>query len=359
VQLTLTPPAATSATIRAAISNGADVAVFYDLTNPPDDYNAPVMATGTTDSSGHITMTLNTSMITDLGDDGDGNQDAFNADVIATWGTGLGMGVAQEQVMTLGTINQLQLSPDPASVVTTNPTQQPGETKHHEDTAYSYVPVLAENSGSGMKVQLQMTYTTSTDIQTKVQGAVSFDGTAPFSAAAFVEEEKGREYTTPFYGSDSYHRWVWASYRFWKWHYKICNQHACANDGHRWVPHDWTGDLTDDNPNPSCNGCAKVGHKEYNVPPYTTNVNYTVLIDPVHQKSAERHQNIINSQGFELDFAGFVGVKAKATYGSITWVKWTALSSGCSSPQSRLLWGNGYTVPQAPIVQANCFIRPS
>jgi len=56
---------------------------------------------------------------------------------------------------------------------------------------------------------------------------------------------------------------------------------------------------------------------------------------------------------------GFVSLSAKATYGDITSVTWHAASSGCSSPNSRLLWGDGYTVPNAPIVQANCFVRPS
>jgi hypothetical protein len=77
------------------------------------------------------------------------------------------------------------------------------------------------------------------------------------------------------------------------------------------------------------------------------------------QTSATRGQSIIHSYGESVDFAGFVSLSAKATYGDITSVTWHAASSGCSSPNSRLLWGNGYTVPNAPIVQANCFVRPS
>jgi hypothetical protein len=71
-------------------------------------------------------------------------------------------------------------------------------------------------------------------------------------------------------------------------------------------------------------------------------------------RDLERH-----SYGESVDFAGFVSLSAKATYGDITSVTWHAASSGCSSPNSRLPWGNGYTVPNAPIVQANCFVRPS
>jgi hypothetical protein len=77
------------------------------------------------------------------------------------------------------------------------------------------------------------------------------------------------------------------------------------------------------------------------------------------QKSATRGQSIIHSYCESVDFAGFVSLSAKATYGDITSVTWHAASSGCSSPTSRLLWRDGYTVPNAPIVQANCFVRPS
>src|SRR6266487_3185039 len=223
------------------------------------------MGTGTTNSAGFATISLDTSMVADTADVGDGNGGAFNADIVEAWGLGIGMGAEQNTILTLGSTTSIAMQPDPNEYVTDNPSGVPSSTRSHEATGYSYVPVLAEN----------------------------------------------------------------------------CGMHQCYTTRHRWVPHDWTGDLTDDNPNAPCNGCSgKVGQKDYTVPPYTTNYNYTVLLDPAHTASATRQSNINNAYGFELNFAGLLSVKAKATYGNITYVKWTALSTGCSAPNSRLLWGN-------------------
>jgi hypothetical protein len=191
------------------------------------------------------------------------------------------------------------------------------------------------------------------------QVAWSFDGTAPFSVGSFLEETNGRTYSKPYNVSNSYHRYVWANYGFWKWRVQTCGIRGCLRLKHKWIIHDWTGDLTDNNPNPSCNGCTTtVGKVDYDVPPYTTNYNYTVPLT-INSPSATRQSSITYAYGFFADFAGFVTIHSKATYGNITSVTWNRLSTGCSSPNERLLWGNGYSVPSAPIVQANCFQRPS
>src|SRR6266487_5011239 len=299
------------------------------------------MGTGTTNSAGFATISLDTSMVADTADVGDGNGGAFNADIVEAWGLGIGMGAEQNTILTLGSTTSIAMQPDPNEYVTDNPSGVPSSTRSHEATGYSYVPVLAENSGNGIKAHFEMTHTSSATRQTSVQAAFSFDGSAPFSVGSYYEESNGRTYSKPYDVSGSYHRFVWANYRFWKWRIKTCGMHQCYTTRHRWVPHDWTGDLTDDNPNAPCNGCSgKVGQKDYTVPPYTTNYNYTVLLDPAHTASATRQSNINNAYGFELNFAGLLSVKAKATYGNITYVKWTALSTGCSAPNSRLLWGN-------------------
>jgi len=38
---------------------------------------------------------------------------------------------------------------------------------------------------------------------------------------------------------------------------------------------------------------------------------------------------------------------------------WSYVYPASLCGQDRLVWGNGYIVPDAPIVQANCFYRPS
>lgn len=127
---------------------------------------------------------------------------------------------------------------------------------------------------------------------------------------------------------------------------------------YQWIPAGWTGDINDNNPNPKCSGCAPVGVVNYHVPAYTTNYNYTTVLTP-SSPQVERDTSRLASYGFNLDFAGFVSVNAQATYGNITSMVWNYKSTGCSAPNSRILWGNGYPPSQAPIEQANCFVRPA
>jgi hypothetical protein len=345
--------------MQAADFSNAEVDVFYDEANPPDSYSAPLMGTGTTDAYGNVTITLNTSMVTDPADLGDGNNNAFNATVAVIWSTGTGTGAEQDMILTEGSTTPITMTPDSSETVTSNTSRQASNIKRHVGTASNHVPVLALNSASGMNTDFTMTHNTSADRQTSVQVAWSYDGTAPFKVGAFFEEQKARTYSTTFSKSQSYHKFIWANYNSWKWYTQACGIRGCLRAKYKWELHDWTGDLTADNPDAACNGCAKIGVEDYNVPPYTTVYDDTVLLSPSGQKSATRGTSIIHHYGESLDFAGFVQLSAKATYGNITSVTWHAASSGCSSPQSRLLWGNGYTVPNAPIVQANCFVRPS
>jgi hypothetical protein len=343
-----------------AVLNGAEVDVFYEPANPPESYDAPLMGTGTTDASGNVLVTLNTSMVTDAGDVGDGNGGAFNADILAIWGTGVGGAAETNAVLEVGSTTHVQMSPDPNETVTPNLSGTPSAVRRHVGSGHSYVPVVAENSGGGIHTDFLMTHTTSTDRQTRVQAAISVDGTAPFTVGSFWEEQTGRNYSIHWKVDQGYHKFVWANYGFWKWNYQTCGIRGCVNAKYRWLPHDWTGDLTDDNTDPPCNGCkGKVGKVDYNVPPMTTKRDNTVVLD-THTSPIERDTSITKTYGFSLDFAGFVSVDSKATYGNITSVTWTYLSAGCSSSgYQRLLWGNGYTVTDAPIVQASCAIRPS
>jgi len=356
-------PKTSSGLEAAADFSNAEVDVFYQEANPPDSYSAPLMGTGTTDANGNVTITLDTSMVTDPADLGDGNNNAFNATVAAIWSTGIGTGAERDMILTEGSTTPITMTPDPSETVTSNTSFQASNINHHVDSASNHVPVLALNSAGGMNTDFNMTHNTSADRQSQVQVAWSYSGTAPFSVGAFFEEQKARTYSTTYSKGESYggpfHDYVWANYNSWKWSTQTCGIRGCTRVRYKWELHDWTGDLTNDNPDPSCNGCGKIGVVGYNVPAYTTHSDDTVLLSPTGQKSATRGSSIIYSYGESVDFAGFVSLSAKATYGNITSVTWHAASSGCSSPQSRLLWGNGYTVPNAPIVQSNCFIRPT
>ena len=360
IRVHVNPPKPKPGTKAAATDySNAEVDVFYDEANPPDSYSAQLMGTGTTDIYGNVTITLNTSMVTDLADLGDGNNNAFNVTVAAIWGTGIGTGAEQDKILTEGTTTPITMTPDSSETVTSNTSGQASNIKHHVASASNHAPVLAFNVANGMNANFHMTHNSSTDRQTQVQVAWSYDGTAPFSVGAFFEEQKARQYSTTYSESQGYHKYVWANYNSWKWFTQTCGIRGCSRAKYKWELHDWTGDLTADNPDPACNGYSKIGVKNYNVTAFTTHHDDTVLLSPSGQTSATRGSSIIFNYGESLDFAGFVSLSAKATYGDITSVMWNATSSGCSSPNSRLLWGNGYTVPNAPIVQANCFVRPT
>jgi hypothetical protein len=67
----------------------------------------------------------------------------------------------------------------------------------------------------------------------------------------------------------------------------------------------------------------------------------------------ERSTGQYQSYGFDLDFAGFVDVDSKTTYGSITDVNYKLNSSTtCGHPE--ILWGKAADVTGTDIVQANC-----
>jgi hypothetical protein len=54
------------------------------------------------------------------------------------------------------------------------------------------------------------------------------------------------------------------------------------------------------------------------------------------------------------DLAGFLNVQDWATYGSITSQNWWYQSSGCGSPDERILWGNSVDTTVARVIQADC-----
>ena len=344
----------------------AEVDVFYQPPNPPDTYNSPLMATGTTNSSGSLTLPLDTSMVSDLGDIGDGNQNAFNAEIIV-FGTS-GEYADLDTILTLSsttsTTTSVSLSQDPSvsaplfNIPACSPVPCVQDVK--EATAFNYAPVLAENSGAGMKVHLEYTHTTSLFRQTSANVVVSPTGTAPWSAGGTLTEQADRSTSKPWNANGSYHYYAWVNYRWYKWKHISCGIHRCSTVNHKWKLNWWTGDITDNNPNPACNGCRNsVGQVPYKVPAYTTNRNYTVPLDAVHSPSLTRESVISHSYGFQADFAGFVSINDTATYGHITSVTWSYVAPQSLCGQDRLLWGNGNIVSQIPIVQANCFTRPS
>ena len=292
-------------------------------------------------------------MVSDPADIGDGSQNAFNVEIAVFYPDG--SGAETDAILTLGATTAVSLSPN--DTWTPNPTGVPSLTNTYLAKASNYVPVLAENSGPGMNAHFTYTHMTGTDRQTSAQVAVSPTGSSPWSAGSFIEEQSARTFSKPFNVSGSYHKYVWASYEWKKYKTQVCGIRGCLHVHYKWKIDSWNGELTDNNTDPACNGCANVGTVPYKVPTFTTNRSDTVPLT-TNSPSATRASDIQYTYGFMLDFGGFVSVKASATYGNITSVTWNYVSPASLCGQDRLLWGNGNSVPNAPIVQSNCFNRP-
>jgi hypothetical protein len=126
----------------------AEVDVFYEQTNPPDTYSAPLMATATADSSGLATLTLDTSMVSDLGDIGDGNQTAFSVEIVE-FGR-LGEEADTDAILALGSTTPVTLSQDLNAFVTDNPDcTGPCAKRTLEATATNYHPCSRRAAGPG------------------------------------------------------------------------------------------------------------------------------------------------------------------------------------------------------------------
>jgi len=226
------------------------------------------------------------------------------------------------------------------------------------DTKYAYIPVLAENDADGMNINFTYTYDKSTGfgIQTSASTVSSDTGVSPWTVTGSAMEATDRQFSKPWNQSDSYHSVVFVNYSFNKSSARVCNCGGCSTT-YSWQIGSWTGAITDNDPDPACNGCDPVGVVPYQVPAYTTNPNYSTPLTS-HSPTATRSTGQTYNYSFTFDFAGFASVTAQSSYGSITSVTWN-LQSGCAAPKSPNLWGNGYPPASAPIEQADCFVQPT
>jgi hypothetical protein len=141
------------------------------------------MGSGTTGSSGTVSIPLDTSMLSDAGDVGDGIPDAFNA--IVTGFDSSGHVIWQREVITENATTAATASvlTDPATGAPVVASGAPPQcsptgsvTAELIATHYRYVRLLAENSSAGMSTQLAYTYNSSTARQTVIDAAVSANG---------------------------------------------------------------------------------------------------------------------------------------------------------------------------------------
>jgi hypothetical protein len=346
---------------------GAHVAVFYMPFNPPDSgYDLPLMATSTADSTGYLSLALDTSVIpaadlADLGMTGTSTvPDAFNVNVSAQ--DSLGNYAEETDVVRLGSdvTDTVSVNPDltASSGVggATDTLTMTGTT----DTKYRYVKIGPETVGNGECDALRYTKTTSTAKQLEVQAAVANgSGTGgPWRVGGYFMEAANRGATRPWDKCSSYHYWVWVQYAFKLHQYHRCVPRDGCHNWHRWEPDHWTLNITDSNPDNNSDG-KNIGKQAYDPPPFDpgpSNAYFVILStssDFVYRNGGTRE-----GHSFGLSFAGFLTVNAKSTYGTITTMKWTYDTNsnhpGCSAPNKRVIWGEGTDVYKTKIVDASC-----
>ena len=344
---------------------GAGLSVYYFPSVISAGTQLQLMGSATSDSAGTVAFALDTSMVPagDLGDNGDGVDDAFNAVVIGT--DSAGDLIIHHEVITEGGVTT-----DSASALTdgsgqpvlatpisqvTDPQMAPTAPDGVIGTDYRYVPVLAMNSGDGMSSQLNYTYSTSTGRQTNIETAIQYAGTTEWSDSGGMLEETDRTINAPWYYKGSIHRYIWASYLWDEYHFEGCiNKYDCY-DYDEWDPDHFTGYTTDDNPNYFRDG-SRIGEYNYTVPSFTycQGEGSCWFALTTYNSGWGRSSGTRQTYSFELDVAGFLNLSDWATYASITSQNWWYQSSGCGSPNERILWGNSVDPGVARIVQADC-----
>jgi hypothetical protein len=343
----------------------ANVGVFY-LPPDPDSGSVvmPMMGQGFTASAGAFSSALVTSMIptTDLGDLGDAQDTAFNALVVAQ--DAAGDIAVQFEVLQLGGAATFQASVNPDLVTTPSTAARAAATTVSATldapdvtTNNRYVRIAALNNAAGMSVDLTYTKSASVARQTTVGGAVAAgpigDG-APFTASGSTLEQADRSTTRDFVHTGGYHNYLWAQYKFVQSNFEVCVR-TCS-EFHKWTAHNWTGNLTDNNPDALSNG-AVIGVALYTQPafaPGPSNSFFTTLTPSTPNFRRDSGSRI--TYNFELGVAGFITIGSQSTFGSITSSVWKYQSTNCPAPKQRVIWGNNIDPASARIIQANCMV---
>jgi hypothetical protein len=341
---------------------GADISVYYYPPVITPGVPLQLMGEATGNSAGTVSLSLDTSMVParDLGDVGDGGNDAFNALVVGS--DPARHLIIHHEVLTLDTANGGTASAvaDAAGQPIAGPSVPHGTTPTTVPdgavaSAYRYVQVLAMNSGAGMSSQLNYSYTSTTARQTVVSVPLENVG-AGWGLQGSMLEQTDRTINAPWWYGGSIHQYLWASYLFLEYHIQGCNRFSCWNY-YEWDPNHFQGYVTNDNPDYWKSG-TKIGYVNYHVPAFTyCHGPGTCWFQMTpHNSGWGRSSGTRQTYQFELGGAGFINVTDWATYGSITRQQWWYHSSGCGSPEEEILWGYNTDPATATIVQADCLV---
>lgn len=183
-------------------------------------------------------------------------------------------------------------------------------------------------------------------------GPISAGG--PFSASGSQLETADRSTTRDFVHTGGYHNYIWAQYKFVQENFRVCVR--VCEQFHRWVAHNWTGNLTDNNPDHLKDG-ALIDVSPYAQPAFSpgpSNSFFTTLTPSFPNFRRDSGTRI--TYDFELNVAGFISLGSESTFGSITSGVWKYQSTNCPAPKKRVIWGDGVDPASARIIQANCMV---
>lgn len=347
----------------------AGYAAYEIVYMQPSDSDQPVgtnipltvLASGNASVQGAFTATLNTSSISpaDLGDalGGGGFVDAFNADLIIQDDTG--NQVLVPEVMRIG-----QSTADSASVALVASASPSGAQNAAPfplsvpvlDSKYRYMPVTPLNSGDGMEAVLHYTFNSSVAKQTQVNSAIMATavGGGGWQASSLQLEEKDRTVHGNWTQDNSYHRWVWARYKWLEYAYRL-------ND--KWAANHWSGDLTDNNPDAGgAHGTSNpIGVVNWTVPTFTPGPGnaYWFALTAANsgwgRSSGARAENDA-SQNFYIPFGGSLVLETVTSYGSITETDYNYLNNGMcgAGNNTRVIWGYQNDPGVVKRLEANC-----
>lgn len=354
----------------------ATVGVFYQPSAGTDGpqgtvINLPEIASGSTNANGVFTAIVDTSAIAsaDLGDIGDGTNDAFNAYIVATDSTG--HTAEYGTVLRLGATTADTASANPSDTVAGQYTSQTpismSMTVVDSGGTYRYIPVVPLNSGYGEQVSFSYSPSSSVQRQSLVDIAGQFGSGGSWSVHGEHLEEQDRSSTAPFTPSAGrYHGWVWGNYKFREVSVRTCYPNGHCMYHNEWHVHHFQGQLTDTNPD-GCKQhhpgfCAPIGFVPYREPRFTPGNpghNYVVILSAQNTPwQRQTGQYTENSAGgaFYLPFAGGVQLDTTTNYGSITSISYSVFATGnCPAATNvKVVWGYNDDPEDAGRVNADC-----
>ena len=338
----------------------------------------PQIGTGTADSSGDVSIALDTTAVPEsaLADVGTGS-DAFNATIWA-WDSAGQYNVTQAVIPeghpfsyrasagidtitgkpALWTASEVAFMDSLLSAGKAIPAYQ-----IQEGDTYRYSPITPLNSAPGLHAELKYTYTSAVTRQSEFE--LPTTQYISLSLTGNQVEENDRSVSTGIKKDGNYHRWVWADYYFIE--YLI----GCSKCGSyiQWQPDHFQGQVTDNNPDRHHKHDKKpIGHLAWKQPAFNRGpgggwrVKITSDSIPFKRSSGNRQENEIGI-GFTLGdlskylVGGSMKLQDLMTYGSITEVTWTyqnTRKNHCGRGYTRVLFAYHTDPVAAGRIQAAC-----